>query len=87
MRWRLARCRHAFEQYNRRMRLVPKQRRNMTGNKVEDTALLRTHRSRIETVNSQLEKMGLQQLHARTNPGFALKVLASLLALTFTNIV
>jgi hypothetical protein len=27
----------------------------------------------------------LQRLHARTNPGLALKVLASLLALTFTN--
>jgi len=39
----------------------------------------------IETVNSQLEKMGLQRLHTRTNEGFALKVLASLVALTFTN--
>lgn len=70
---------------NGRVRLVPKQRRNMTGNTVEDAALIRAHRPRIETVNSQLEKMGLQRLHARTNPGFALKVLASLLALTFTN--
>jgi hypothetical protein len=68
-----------------RVRLIPKQRRNMTGNTLEDTALIRAHRSRIETVNAQLEKMGLQRLHARTNPGFALKVLASLLALTFTN--
>lgn len=72
---------------NGRVRLVPKQRRNMAGNTVEDAALIRAHRSRIETVNSQLEKMGLQRLHARTNPGFALKVLASLLALTFTNII
>ena len=68
-----------------RVRLAPKQRRNMTGNTTEDAALIRAHRPRIETVNSQLEKMGLQRLHARTNPGFALKVLASLLALTFTN--
>lgn len=68
-----------------RVRLLPKQRRNMTGNTPEDAALIGAHRSRIETVNSQLEKMGLQRLHARTNPGFALKVLASLLALTFTN--
>ena len=52
---------------------------------VDDAALIRAHRPRIEMVNSQLEKMGLQRLHARTNPGFALKVLASLLALTFTN--
>lgn len=69
------------------VRLVPKQRRNMRGNTVEDAALIRTHRSWIETVNGQLEKMGLQRLHARTNPGFALKVLASLLALTFTNVI
>lgn len=70
---------------NGRIRLIPKQRRNMTGNTKEDATLIRTHRSRIETVNSQLEKMGLQRLHARTNSGFSLKVLASLLALTFTN--
>ncbi len=70
---------------NGRVRLVPKQRRNMRGNSVEDAALIRAHRSRIETVNGQLEKMGLQRLHARTNPGLALKVMASLLALTFTN--
>ena len=68
-----------------RVRLIPKQRRNMTGNTPEDAALIRQHRSRIETVNSQLEKMGLQRLHARTNSGLALKVLASLLALTFSN--
>ncbi|MBN1202495.1 MAG: IS982 family transposase [Anaerolineae bacterium] len=72
---------------NGRVRLVPKQRRNMTGNTIDDAALIRAHRPRIETVNSQLEKMGLQRLHARTNPGFALKVLASLLALTFTNVI
>ncbi len=68
-----------------RVRLIPKQRRNMTGNTIEDAALIGAHRSGIETVNSQLEKMGLQRLHARTNSGFSLKVLASLLALTFTN--
>jgi hypothetical protein len=72
---------------NGRVRLIPKQRRNMRGNTVEDAALLRVQRARIETVNGQLEKMGLQRLHARTNPGFALKVLASLLALTFTNVI
>lgn len=72
---------------NGRVRLIPKQRRNMRGNTTEDAELIRTHRSRIETVNGQLEKMGLQRLHARTNPGFALKVLASLLALIFTNVI
>ncbi len=39
----------------------------------------------IETINSQLEKMGLQRLHVRTNTGVALKVLASLIALALTN--
>lgn len=56
------------------VRLVPKSRRNKTGNTVDDAALLRAYRPRIETVSSQLEKMGLQRLHARTNPGFTLKV-------------
>ena len=68
------------------IRLVPKYRKNMRGNSSEDTALIQKHRSMIETVNSQLEKMGLQRLHARSNAGIALKVLASLLALTFTNL-
>jgi hypothetical protein len=56
----------------------------MRGNTPEDAALIQHHRSRIETVNSQLEKKDLQRLHARTNSGFSLKVLASLLALTFS---
>jgi hypothetical protein len=68
-----------------RVRLVPKYRRNMRGNSREDARLIREHRSTIETVNSQLEKMGLQRLHARTNSGIALKVLASLIALALTN--
>jgi hypothetical protein len=68
------------------VRLIPQYRKNMRGNSRKDAALIRAHRSMIETVNSQLEKMGLQRLHARTNEGFALKVLASLIALTFTNV-
>jgi hypothetical protein len=52
---------------------------------LEDTDLLNTHRRQIEVVNSQLEKMGIQRLHASINTGFALKVLASLLALAFHN--
>lgn len=67
------------------VRLVPRYRKNMRGNSAEDKALLDTHRRRIETVNSQLEKMGIQRLHASTNDGFALKVLASLVALAFHN--
>jgi hypothetical protein len=48
---------------------------------------LRLYRKRIETVDSQMEKMGIQSLHARTNLGFDLKAWASLLALAFTNII
>lgn len=68
------------------VRLIPKYRKNMRGNSDEDARLIRAHRSMIETVNSQLEKMGLQRLHARTNAGVALKVLASLIALALTNV-
>ncbi|HVU14222.1 MAG TPA: hypothetical protein VHD90_23245 [Phototrophicaceae bacterium] len=38
-------------------------------------------------MSSQLEAMGIQHLHARTNPGFELKAGASLLALAFTNLI
>lgn len=65
--------------------LIPKYRKNMPDNRPEDAKLIADHRSMIETVNSQLEKMGLQRLHSRTNVGFAVKVLASLVALAFTN--
>ena len=68
------------------VRLIPKQRRNMRGNSHEDALLIRQHRSMIETVNSQLEKMGVQRLHARTLPGFMLKLLASLTALSFAHV-
>jgi IS5 family transposase len=71
---------------NGNVRLIPKYRKNMRGNSHNDAALIREHRSIIETVNSQLEKMGLQRIHARTNEGVALKVLASLTALTLTNV-
>jgi hypothetical protein len=57
----------------------------MRGNSAEDKELLDTHRRQIETVNSQLEKMGIQRLHASTNHSFALKALASLVALAFHN--
>ena len=68
------------------VRLIPKQRRNMRGNSREDAQLIRQHRSMIETVNSQLEKMGVQRLHARTIPGFMLKLLSSLTALSFAHV-
>ena len=68
-----------------RVRLIPRQRRNMAGNTPEDLRLIQRFRPRIETLFSQLEKMGVQRLHARTNDGLAVKILASLLAVTFTN--
>jgi hypothetical protein len=68
------------------VRFVAIRRRNMTPNSWADEFDLRLYRKRIETVYSQLEAMGLQRLHARTNHGFDLKTWASLLALAFTNI-
>lgn len=67
------------------VRLVPIRKANMKPNLWADKLALREHRGRIETTNSQLAAMGIQQLHARTNPGFELKVHASLLALTIIN--
>jgi hypothetical protein len=65
--------------------LVPQRKATMPPNTWLEKVALREHRRRIETSNSQLEAMGVQRLRARTNPGFELKVLASLLALTFMN--
>lgn len=66
--------------------LIPRYRHNMADFRQDDQRSLLKYRFRIETVYSQLEKMGLQRLHARTNNGFLLKVMASLLALAFANI-
>ena len=68
------------------VRLVAKRKDNMTPNCPTDEALIRSYRKRIETVNSQLENMGIQRLHVRTNEGFFLKVHASLLALVCANL-
>jgi hypothetical protein len=51
-----------------------------------DEVELRQYRHTIETVNSQLEKMGVERLYARTNMGFDMKVHASLIALACTNL-
>lgn len=69
------------------VRFVAIRRRNMTSNTWADDYDLRLYRRRIETVYSQLEAMGIQHLHARTNYGFDLKTYASLLALAFSNII
>jgi hypothetical protein len=69
------------------VRLVSVRRKNMLPNSWADDYDLRHYRKRIETLNSQLEAMGIQHLHARTNDGFDLKAWASLLALAFTNLI
>jgi hypothetical protein len=69
------------------VRLVSIKRKNMRPNSWADDYDLRHYRKRIETVYSQLESMGVQRLHARTNHGIDLKAWASLLALAFTNLI
>lgn len=69
------------------VRLVSIRRHNMAPNTWADDFDLRLYRKRIETVYSQMEAMGIQRLHARTNFGFDLKAWATLLALAFTNII
>ena len=68
------------------VRIVPARRKNMAlQNSLADDNALRQYRHSIETLNSQLESMGVQHLHARTNPGLELKLLASLIALACLN--
>ncbi len=67
------------------VRLVPIRKANMRPNLWADKLALREHRKRVETTYSQLEAMGVQQLHARTQAGLELKLHASLLALVCTN--
>jgi hypothetical protein len=69
------------------VRLVTPKRKNMAPNDWADDYDLALYRKRIESVYSQMESMGLQRLHARTNLGFDLKAFASVLALAFTNII
>ena len=66
------------------VRLVPVRRATMRPHAwFMDDIELRAYT--IETVNSQLEKMGIERLYARTNAGFELKVHATLIALICTN--
>lgn len=65
--------------------LVPIRKKNMLNHPWQVRQELGQYRKSIETANSQLEKMGLERLYARTNPGFEIKVWANLLALAFTN--
>jgi hypothetical protein len=50
-----------------------------------DDIEVRAYRHPIETVNSQLETMGIERLYARPNAGVELKVHATLIALICTN--
>jgi hypothetical protein len=69
------------------VRLVPRRRVNMAPHACFlDDIEVHLYRHTIETVNSQLEKMGIERLHARTNLGLELKVHASLIALACTNV-
>jgi hypothetical protein len=67
--------------------LITARRKNMSPNSWADDYDLRLYRKQIETVYSQMERMGTQRLYSRTNPGFELKVFASVFALAFTNII
>jgi len=68
------------------VRLIPVRTTNMAPHAwFLDELELREYRHTIETVNSQLEQMGVQYLRARTNAGLELKVHASLIALVCTN--
>ncbi len=67
------------------VRLVPIRKDNMSPNTTAARAGLHTFRTAIETVTSQAEAMGIPHVRARTNAGFDLKVSASVLALTCTN--
>jgi hypothetical protein len=66
--------------------LIAKAKKNMKrDNTFEEWCGLRNFRQRIESANSQLKRMGIQQLHARTDEGLSIKVMASLLALACIN--
>lgn len=69
------------------VRLIAAPRKNMTPLTWADEYDLHRYRKQIETVYSQMQKMGTQHLYSRTNPGFELKVYASIFALAFTNII
>lgn len=68
------------------VQVIAARRANMEPNTWLEREALRQHRHTVETLNSQLERMGVEHLYARTNPGFDIKVLASLVALAWTNL-
>lgn len=69
------------------VKLIPARRKNMKEqNTLTEFFALQRYRKSVETLNSQLESMGMQRLKARTNRGFFIKVNASLLAVICTNL-
>jgi hypothetical protein len=66
------------------LRLIPIRKKNMEPHTWADEYDLHHYRKSIETVNSQLESMGVEHLRARTNAGMDIKVCASLIALWHT---
>ncbi len=66
------------------LRLIPIRKKNMAPHTWADEYDLAQYRKSIETVNSQLESMGVERLRARTNAGLEIKVHASLIALWHT---
>jgi len=70
------------------VRLIPVRKKNMKQqHDWADEYDLRLYRKGVETVNSQLESMGIDRLRARTNAGFDIKVHASLIALWHTQMI
>ena len=67
------------------VKLVPIRRSNMLCNSWDEKQGIRENRHQVESLNSQLERMGVQRLYSRTRIGFELKLHSSLLALIFTN--
>jgi hypothetical protein len=68
------------------VRLIAARRKNMKPLDWLDEVELKQYRKSIETRNSQIEKMGIERLYARTNMGFEIKVHASVFALSVTTL-
>jgi len=65
--------------------MVAIHRDNMYPNTPAEQHLLRMYRKRIETCNSQLEKMGIARIHVGFMTGVSLKIDALLCALSVSN--
>ncbi|MCA1606203.1 MAG: IS982 family transposase [Acidobacteria bacterium] len=68
------------------VRVIAARRKNMEPLAWIDEYELKQYRKGIETRNSQVEKMGIERLYARTNLGFEIKVHASMFALSITTL-